>query len=356
MKTRLLRPLIYMVGLPFTFLWENIYRIRRFAYKYGFLKQNNFRVPIISIGNLTFGGTGKTPFTLWVSEYLETLDKTVMILMRGYKGKLESSSGIIRSKAKIRGNPVDYGDEALILSRRLEKTSIVVGKNRSENLDFYFKDEEPDVVLLDDGHQHLKLHRNINILLFDSLLPINRYKVAPLGYMRESFSAIKDADLIVLGRSDQVSEKRRLKLKKFLHEKSKGTIPFAEIGYKPTGIMDCSFNKVMDVEGLKEKRVICVSGIASPLSFYSLVDSLGADIIHRESFPDHHYFKPEEISRLLDLAEKEDALILTTEKDIVKIRRVSDNERIVYLEIKVNFFSGEDKAKEIISRAFINSI
>lgn len=356
MQFNLLKYIGFIFGYPLTILWENIYRLRRFCYKYGFFKQTKFRVPIISVGNLTFGGTGKTPFTLWLSEYLESLDNKVVILTRGYKGRLENSNGIIKSKSKIKGNPLDYGDEALLLSRRLKSTSIVVGKKRAENLDFYFAEEEPDVVVLDDGHQHLKLHRNLNIVLFDCLLPINRYRVAPLGYMREGFSALRDADLIVLGRSDQVSEKRKSKLQEELLKYLDGDVPFAEIGYKPTGIMNCSFHKTMEAHELAGKKVICVAAIASPLSFYGLVDSLGADIIHRESFPDHHYFSPEEISKLLEMAEKEDALLLTTEKDIVKIRRVSDDDRIAYLEIKIHFYKGEKEAKEIISRAFFNSL
>lgn len=356
MKINILKYLGYSFGYPLSVVWETIYRLRRFFYKYGFFNQVKFRVPIISVGNLTFGGTGKTPFTLWLSEYLESLDNKVVILTRGYKGKLESSNGIIRSKSKIKGNPLDYGDEPLVLSRRLKNTSIIVGKNRSENLDFYFREEEPDVVVLDDGHQHLKLHRNLNIVLFDCLLPLNRYKVAPLGYMREGFSALRDADLIVLGRSDQVSEKRKLKLQEELLTYLDGDVPFAEIGYRPTGVMDCSFNQVMDAKDLAGKKVICIAAIASPLSFYGLVDSLGAEIVHRESFPDHHYFKPEEISRLLEMAKKEDAIVLTTEKDIVKIRRISDDDRIAYLEIKIHFYKGEKEAKEIISRAFFNSL
>ncbi len=340
---------------PLALLWESIYKFRRFCYNYGIYPQNKFQVPVISIGNLTFGGTGKTPFTLWLSKYLGSMDKKVMILTRGYKGKLEHKSGILRSGRRLGYNPFEYGDEALVLARRLENASIVVGKNRSENLRFYFEEESPDVVLLDDGHQHLKLHRNTNIVLFDTLMPLSKYKVAPLGYMREGFSALKDAELIVLGRCDQSSVEQKDKLKSLIREHNK-IAPFAEIAYEPIGFYYSSYEKAFDVDAIKGKNVICVAGIASPLSFYNLVESLGGVIVHKEAFPDHHYFNSDEISRLLEKAEAEDAIIVTTEKDIVKWRRISDDQNVVYLEIQVNFLAGEKETQAIISKTFLNSL
>jgi tetraacyldisaccharide 4'-kinase len=320
-------------------------------FNYGLIKKNYFQVPIISIGNLTFGGTGKTPFTLWLSEYLGESNKRVLVLMRGYKGKLEHGSGLLKSGARLGYNPFEYGDEALLLARRLKNTYIAVGKKRSENLEHYFEDVSPDVVLLDDGHQHLKLNRDLNIVLFDSLMSLDRYKVAPRGYMREGFTALKDARLVVLGRADQVARKKLDDLKMII-SRYNPEINFAEICYRPTGLYNVSYEKKYDVDYLVGKKVICVAGIASPSSFFKNIKMLGMDVIHEASFPDHHYFKSDEIDQLLEMAERENAYILTTEKDIVKIRRVSDSEKVLYLEIKVHFLAGEEKTKEIISSAF----
>ncbi len=153
---------------PLALLWEGVYRLRRAAYRYGTFEQRHFKVPIISIGNLSFGGTGKTPFTLWLAENLAKRNKSVMILMRGYKGKLEHQSGILRGGAKIGSTPLDFGDEAILLSRRLPEAAVVVGKNRADNLDKYFDEVRPDVVLLDDGHQHLRIARQLNFVFFDA--------------------------------------------------------------------------------------------------------------------------------------------------------------------------------------------
>lgn len=338
---------------PLSFVWESLYRVRRFCYNYGIFKQNKFMVPIISIGNLSFGGTGKTPFTLWLADHLDKMDMKVMILMRGYKGKLEKSHGILRGGRKLGVNPVDFGDEALLLSRRLDHVSVVVGKKRSENLDYYFHSESPDVVILDDGHQHLKLYRSLNIVLFDCLMPLEKYKVAPEGYLREGMSALKDADLVVLGRADQVSAKTRADLKEHIQEHTTNEAKFAEIRYLPTGLFSSHYKLKMDLNEMKGLRVICVAGVASPLSFFNLMESLGVEIIAKESFPDHYAFKLEDMTRLIEQAERLEAVLVTTEKDIVKMRRVVDSDKLYYLEIKVDFITGEREAKELIANTFL---
>lgn len=346
----------FLLGLlyPVAILWDMVYRIRRFFYNYDFIASKKFQVPIISVGNLTFGGTGKTPFTIWLSEYLNNQDKRVMILTRGYKGNLEKGSGILRSGKKLGFNPFEYGDEALLLVRRLKDAVVVVGRKRRENLEFYFDKESPDVVILDDGHQHLKLKRDLNIVLFDALMATERYKVAPLGYMREGFSALKDADLIIIGRASQAQPQKIKELRALIGKHCNPNIHFAYMDYSPTGFFGSSYELNMTPEEIQGKKVICVAGIASPESFFNLVESMGADVIERLSFPDHYFFNVEEVKDILDRAARENALVITTEKDIVKIRRIIDDPRLLYLEIQVNFIEGRERALEIISQAIEN--
>ncbi len=348
-------PLLKKIILsPPSWLWSFIYYTRRICYDYGILKQSSFSVPIISVGNLTFGGTGKTPFTLWLSQYLHSKNKRVMILMRGYKGKLERSSGLLHAGQVINPDPIDYGDEALLLARRLEDATIVVGKKRSENLSFYFPKVEPDVVLLDDGHQHIKIKRKMNIVLFDALMPFSRYNVAPLGYMREGFQALKDADLVVIGRADMASALRIQKLKDLILPHLPNGIQFAEFGYRPNGFYNSSNVRVLTLDQIRNRKVICMAGIANPLSFYKLIEDLGAEILVTESFPDHHFFKLDEINALLSYAKSEDALIVTTEKDIVRLKKIINDDSIVFLEVELYFLNGEKETKELIDSCFKN--
>ena len=339
---------------PLSWIWESVYFFRRACYDYGILRQRSFQVPVISIGNLTFGGTGKTPFTLWLAEYLHKKNKKVMILMRGYKGKLEHSSGIITAGKMMTPDPVEYGDEPLLFARRLEDATIVVGKNRSENLSFYFPKVEPDVVLLDDGHQHIKIKRKLNIVLFDATMPMIRYRVAPLGYMREGFQALKDADLVVIGKADVAGPEKIKTLKKFLQPHLPVGVEFAEVGFRPNGFYNAANDLVLKAEEIRGRKVIGVAGVANPQSFFKLLEELGAEVIVTESFPDHYYFKPDEINALLSYAKSEDALLVTTEKDMVRIKKIIEDDTIVFLEVDVRFLNGEEATTRVIDSCFQN--
>ncbi|RPJ77147.1 MAG: tetraacyldisaccharide 4'-kinase [Alphaproteobacteria bacterium] len=258
------------------------------------------------------------------------------------------------SGKKLNPDPTDYGDEALLYARRLEDATIVVGKKRSENLSFYFPKVEPDVVLLDDGHQHIKIKRKLNIVLFDALMPLSRYKVAPVGYMREGFQALKDADLVVIGRADLAKQEKIKALKELLKPHLPLGIKFAEIGFRPNGFYNSSYDLVYTLDQIRNRKVICMAGIANPQSFFKLLEGLGAEILVTESFPDHHFFKLDEINALLSYAKNEDALIVTTEKDIVRIKKIINDESIVFLEVDIYFLSGENETKEIVDSCFKN--
>ncbi len=346
--TKLIKKLLLF---PLSYLWESIYRARRAFYEYGILRRSYFKVPVLSVGNLTFGGTGKTPFIIWLTDFFSKQSLTPVVLTRGYKGSLEKGRGVIKSGQTFRSNPVEYGDEPLLISRSMKSGAVIVGKRRSANLRKYFADILPDVILLDDGFQHLELYRGFNIVLFDASLPIERYEVAPLGYLREGLTALKDADAIVISRCDQVSRKQVASLISFLSPHFHPSTPIAKIRYIPIGVFNSYYKKVMDIEELEGRKIIAVAAIASPESFFQLLESLGAQVIEKASFPDHHFFSPEDINELLIKAAYHDAIIMTSEKDMVKLRRISQDSRINSLNIVLDFIDGEDALTSAIKNA-----
>lgn len=333
-------------------IWDTSYRIRRSFYEYGILKKSYFKVPIISVGNITFGGTGKTPMIIWLIKFLEKEGLVPIVLTRGYKGNMEHAGGMISGGQRFRSNPKEFGDEPLLISRKMNSGAVVIGKNRSENLRKHFHEIEPDVVLLDDGFQHIQLYRSFNIVLFDASLPISRYKTAPLGYLREGVTSLKDADAILISRADQVSEDKMNALLDFLSPYHRKDIPVAKFRYKPTAVMNCFDKKVMNLEDLKDKNVIALTAIASPESFYSLLESYGAKIVDKVSFPDHYFFTVDDINELLFRCSHLNAIVLTSEKDMVKLKRVTQDPKIHYIDIDVEFLSGQnsltDKLKSVL--------
>jgi tetraacyldisaccharide 4'-kinase len=310
-------------------------------YEYGIIKKDYFKVPVISIGNVTFGGTGKTPMIIWLVNKLESLGLEVAVLTRGYKGSLEHGSGIIRGGQKFLSNPHEYGDEPLMISKKMSRGAVIVGKRRSANLKKYFSQVKPDVVLLDDGFQHIQLYRSFNIVLFDALLPLEKYYTAPLGYLREGLTALKDADAILISRADQATEEQLDDLLNLLKKYHLPDITIGKFSYRPNKIVDCFDQEVMAIDELNNKKVIVLTAIASPESFYNLIESFGAEIIDKLVYPDHYFFNHEDINEMLLKCVQHNAIVITSEKDMVKIKKVTKDSRIVSVNIEVGFLSGE---------------
>lgn len=305
-----------------------------------------FKVPVIAVGNLSFGGTGKTPTIIWLADWLISHNLTPVVLTRGYKGQLEHSSGLLKSGQKFRLNPFDYGDEPLMISNKMTKGAVIVGKDRGKNLLKYFSEVKPDIVLLDDGFQHLQIYRSFNIVLFDATMPMNLYKVAPLGYLREGMTALKDADAIVISRADMVPREKLDKLLSTISDYFHHRPPLALTKYTPVGVFDVHDKYIFSVHELKGLKAIAVTAIASPESFYQYLEGFGVEITDKVSFPDHYFFTPEDVNELLIKASQQSAVILCSEKDMVKMKRVSLDSRILFTKVKVEFISGE---KELIT-------
>lgn len=335
---------------PLSFTWEWVYRLRRSFYEYGVLKKVTFKVPVISIGNLSFGGTGKTPTIIWLTEWLIEKGLTPVVLTRGYKGQLEHSSGLLKSGQKFRLNPFDYGDEPLMISNQMKKGAVIVGKKRARNLMKYFSEVRPDIVLLDDGFQHLQIYRSFNVVLFDATMPLDLYKVAPLGYLREGMSALKDADALIISRSDMVTKEKLEKLLSLLSEYFHHGPPVALTRYRPVGVFDVYDKFVYSIGELKGLKAIAVTAIASPDSFYRYLESFGVEITQKVSFPDHYFFTPEDVNDLLIKASQQSAIVLCSEKDMVKMKRVSLDSRILFTKVKVEFISGEQELLTALSK------
>lgn len=335
---------------PISWLWEGTYRLRRSCYEYGFLSRSHFKVPVLSVGNLTFGGTGKTPMILWLADYMASRDLNPVVLTRGYRGFLENSGGILKSGQRFRLNPQDYGDEPLMIASKMKRGAVIVGKERGKNLERYFPEVLPDVVLLDDGFQHLQIHRAFNIVLFDATMALERYRIAPRGYLREGLSALKDADAIILSRANLVSKDRKEELKALLKRHYHHNPLICEVSYRPVGLFDGFDAYISNVGDLSGQDIVAVTAIASPDSFYQTLESYGANIVARMSFPDHYFFTQTDVNEILLQATKNAAIVVCSEKDMVKLRRVSQDPRLNFLKVHVEFLSGEDKLKEALGK------
>jgi len=247
---------------PLELLWRCVNRLRRALYRRGVLKPRRLPRPVISVGNLAAGGAGKTPAVITIARYLEKRGFRVAVLTRGY-GRAGNVSGPVTSL-----DAGTFGDEPVLLKRKLEKVDIIVGQKRYENAIHFLNANECDLFILDDGFQHLQLARDVDIVID-----------AGSGVMREGRSALADADFVL---------QRRLRL----------VVP----------------------EELTNRRVFAFAGLADNEQFFASLRANGLKIAGTSSFRDHHRYTAADIAAIKQAtqAARADAVV-TTEKDAVKI-------------------------------------
>jgi len=287
--------------LPFSLLYSIISSIRNFFYNRGIFKIYKLPTRVISIGNLTWGGTGKTPAIVFISNVLLQHKKRPAILTRGYGS-----------------------DEEHLLSRLAPEVPIITGRNRVRNALDAISRYSIDTILLDDAFQYRRLKRDLDIVCIDSLCPFGNGLMIPCGSLREGLDSLKRADIILLTRFDLVEDKI---LFQDLVDRLNKINPHALIVkaiHKVKYIYRLSDNKIVDIKELEDKNIILVSGIGNPDSFEKTVLKLGLGFKQHFAFRDHHHYKRSELEKIKIYCLRNDIdTILTTEKDTVKLVNLS---------------------------------
>lgn len=303
----LLFPLL-LASLPYG--W--VVRARTSLYALGFFKTRSLPKPVISIGNITVGGTGKTPLTLMLAKGLLERGISVAILSRGYGGK-KGAGPLVTDGQKVLLSPLESGDEPFLMANVLKGIPILIGKNRFKNGTWALERFPIHGFLMDDGFQYLPLHRNLNIVLIDSQIGFGEGYLLPRGILREPLSSLKRADLFLLTRSEDQEASRSLET--LLHQ-IHPSAPIYHSHYEPTGWVRPD-GKIEPLHLHQKKRVLALSGIANPASFSSLLKRIGMEVVAERSYPDHHRYTRKDLTSLWREVKKIE-LVVTTEKDLVK--------------------------------------
>ena len=296
-------------------------QLRRDGYASGFLKPKKLPCTVISIGNLTTGGTGKTPMAIYVAERVRRLGYRVAVISRGYKGAAEKSGGIVGDGNTILMDPNTAGDEPLLLAASLKGIPVLVGRDRYQSGMLAINRFQTEVVILDDAFQHLALFRDLNLLLLDSTLPFGNGHLLPRGTLREPASALRFSDALIMTRSPQPfcspAEPWAMDRPLFYatHE------PFFSSSF-PAGEKPAFQPHEPFTEDalLIEKRYYAFSGIARNDDFLKTLRKMGADVCGFRGFSDHHFYSAEDIRAILNAAVNAGATALaTTEKDLARL-------------------------------------
>lgn len=340
-----LLPLLFVCGRPFSPIYASIMKIRAFFYERGMFASSKLPCPVISIGNITMGGTGKTPHVLAVARYLANNGLRVAIVTRGYGAKVKDRPFIVFDGERVYGSSMLCGDEAFMLGESLlgkgvKPAWVIVDSDRYRGGRLAC-DLGAQVVLLDDGFQHLRLHRDLDIVLLRYERPLGNGRVFPGGDLREPISALKRGDIFIFTGAEAMSEaEARLATRK---ARNGLEIPHdAPVFFSHTrvvGLRDMNGTSI-PLDSLRHQSILAFCGLANPNAFYGSLKTLGADIKKTVSFSDHFAYKEEDMRELLKLAEDfKCSHLVTTHKDMVKLKALSCLDdypsKIVWLDIDV---------------------
>lgn len=309
-------------------------KCRAFLYWSGLLQSVRLPCKVVSVGNITVGGTGKTPLVEWLVRRLSAHGCKVAVLSRGY-GKLPSGGG---------------DDEDFIGAAHPESVRRFAGKNRVEIAKKAIAEFAPDVVILDDGFQHRRIKRDLDILAIDATAPFSNGRLLPRGFLREPLSAMKRADIVVLTRTDQAPPSVVEALKEQAARLS-GDKPVVESVHKAVAVRNCWNKRLHAPEWMRRQRIYAFCGIGNPSAFVRTLESIGANVVKHKFFPDHHNYSALEIRQMVAEAREFMAdIVVTTEKDERRLSSEDFDMPLCSVRVELELLKGEDILDERLSR------
>lgn len=320
-------------------------RLRNVGYDLGLLRIERLACRVVCVGNLTVGGTGKTPMVIALAHCLTKAACKVVVLLRGY-GRAGTAVQVVSDGRDFFLDWRGVGDEAVLLAKNLPGVPVVVGGDRVAAGRLAVQRFGPDTILLDDGFQHRQLHRDLDLVLMDATDPFGGGRLLPRGCLREPVAALTRAHAVILTRTDQASELARLRC--YLEHVIPGT-PQILTRHRPSALTDLAGGEQQPLESLRDRRVLAVSGIANPLAFHRTLADLGAVLAGRLAFPDHHAYGPADLARVEASAREAGAeLIVTTEKDAVRMPAGSLSWPILILRVDLEITEGVEVLKRLL--------
>ncbi len=324
-------------------------RLRYLLYKAGVLRRKKLDCRVISVGNITVGGTGKTPTAIFLAAFLKKNGHRPVILSRGYKKT--GHGGVVSDGKALKLGPKEAGDEPYLMASRLPDVPVMAGADRIRSGRIALEKFKPDCIILDDGFQHIRLKRDINILLIDSAQGLGNGLMLPRGILREPVSAIRRADFIMAKGGGLKGPEAELV--------RKWKIPVIGFDYRTSGLYDIFDNTDKGVGFLKGKKVLAFAGIANPSSFFKTLEGLNATITNTLAFPDHHEYTAYDIEKIRKAKGGGGGwaggggadIIVTTEKDGVKLREcIKGGPPIFALGVEV-VVEDEERFRELLAPA-----
>jgi tetraacyldisaccharide 4'-kinase len=287
------------------------------VYGAGLARTGQLDVPVISVGNLTLGGSGKTPTVELAVRTLKDLGAAPAIVSRGY-GRRSRGVRVVADRDALLSTPGEAGDEPFLLSQRLPSTPIVVGESRYEGGRVAVERCQASAVVIDDGFQHRTIAKDVEIVAVNGRRPWGNGRLFPRGDLREPLSALRRAHLLVVTNAAGPAEVREVEQVLRRHNE---TAPLVTAMYRVTDVWEVSQGVRASGVDLAARRLVALVGLASPDAFVDTLGSLGVDVAARLEFPDHHWYEPQDLAFAIGHARAVGAEgLVTTEKDWVRLQ------------------------------------
>jgi tetraacyldisaccharide 4'-kinase len=343
-----MKPLPSMILLPLGAIYGAVTQARLKAYASGWLPVSKLPAPVISVGNLTTGGTGKTPLVEWVCRAINegvSIPKKVGVLTRGYGRENPRSQVLVSDGAKVLVGEREAGDEPLLLARNLiNQAAVVANRDRYAAGKWAIENLGSEVFVLDDGFQHLRLARDLDIAVIDATNPWGGEQLLPSGRLRETREGLRRADCVVITRTEQTEKLSEL------HEQIQacsGAKPIFFSRMRASRVVDLT-GKEFDSKGSRSSTVAAFCGVGNPQSFFDQLGREGWKVRFTRAFPDHYRYAQSDIDRLVADAKSHGAsALMTTAKDAIKLAPLKIELPCLVLEIQISIDDG-DRLAEII--------
>lgn len=313
-----------------SFFYMLAYKTRLILYKLKLLRSNSLNATVISIGNITTGGTGKTPLVIETAKHFLNQGRKVGILSRGYKRRIINNNNdalLVSDGQEILIEHELSGDEPYLIAKKIPKAIVVVGKDRIKTGKAAIK-LGAEILILDDGYQNMKLNKNENILLLDGHNPFDNGHLLPSGKLRESLDSIKRASTIIISNPDKKGLTQEIikTIKDYAQDK-----PIFYLNYRIKQLKGINITKTINIENLKDTKAIGFCGIANPKSFLKSLEENYINLSSFLTYPDHYNYSVEDITHIIKLAQNNKIEnIITTEKDAIKIEGFCESAPVTF--------------------------
>ncbi len=324
--------------------------IRASLYRYGWLATRKLPCRVISVGNLTVGGTGKTPVVICLTEWLLAQGHRVGVLSRGYRRSSRSPQVLVSDGRSLLAGPAEAGDEPYLIAKRCPKAIVAVGADRYALGRWVLKQHPIDCVVLDDGFQHLALHRDVNLLLVDATDAEGLQALFPAGRLREPLTAAARATALLVTRADEGAGAEEI-LWRIRRAGGPAEKPI-RVSFKPDKLIDVATGKLEEPGRFAGTAAVAFSGIARPVSFHSLLERLGLKLADIAVFPDHHEYRPADLEDLRRRARQSGAaMLITTEKDAGKVAPLlRPDDRCWAVRLRTEILEGQERLERLLCR------